>query len=61
MQIHLFARRRMFEDQTRGVEQLMLQAILLDQRIGLRAVNRVTDNRVAQQVAMDAQLMCAPG
>src|SRR5215510_15478813 len=51
----------MAKDQQRSVQQVVFQFMLRSERIDRRSVNRVADDRVSYQIAMNSQLVCAPG
>src|SRR5262245_66049718 len=51
----------MAKDQPRSVQQVVFQFALRRERIDRRGVDRVADDRVSYQIAMNSQLVCAPG
>src|SRR5215510_7901711 len=50
----------MAKDQPRSVQQVVFQFVLRRERIDRRSVDRVADDRVSYQIAMNSQLVCAP-
>src|SRR5262245_6517107 len=51
----------MTKDQPRRMQQMAFQFVFRRERIDRRSVDRVADDRMSDQIAMNSQLVSAPG